>query len=218
MGTHRRDLLPNPIYIWRMHKSERRPAIETITTGAELRRWYWLKTDLVGRARDLGLKTAGGKFDILDRIAAFLDTGEVLAEPKRKVTSDFDWHSAPLDDATRLTDSYKNSQNVRRYFKSRLGDGFKFNIEFMAWLKANTGKTLADACDEYRAMKAREATPGFQSDIAHHNQFNQYTRDFLADNPGAGMDAVRRVWASKIKQPSETGRHVYHRSDLTLPP
>ncbi|MEM7752057.1 MAG: DUF6434 domain-containing protein [Pseudomonadota bacterium] len=195
-----------------------RPDIATITNGKDLRRWYWLKSELVARARDLGLKTSGGKFQILDRIVYFLDTGEVLAEQKPAAKSAFDWHSAELTDETVLTDSYKNSQNARRYFKSRLGDGFKFNIEFMAWLKANTGRTLADACDEYRAMKAREGAPGFQSKIADHNQFNQYTRDFLADNPKLGMPEVRKFWALKTALPSNSGRHVYERSDLKLAP
>lgn len=197
-------------------EDETRPKIATITNGSELRRWYWLKSELLAHAKAVGLKTTGGKFEILDRIAHYLDTGAPPSEVKIKAGSKFDWHKEDLTDATVLTDSYKNSQNVRRYFKSRLGDGFKFNIEFMAWLKANTGKTLADACDEYRAMKAREAAPGFQSQIADHNQFNQYTRDFLADNPGAGLDRVRRVWALKIKRPSDTGRHVYDRDDLDL--
>lgn len=195
---------------------ENRPPIETITSGAELRRWYWLKADLVAHARALGVVSSGQKFDILDRIAHFLDTGERTRPTAPPPKSKFDWHAEPLHDATVITDSYKNTQNVRRYFKSRLGEGFKFNIEFMAWMKANMGRTLADACDEYRAMKVREAAPGFQSEIAHHNQFNQYTRDFLADNPDAGMDDVRRVWALKIKQPSDSGRHVYDPADLTL--
>ena len=196
--------------------SETRPPIETITSGTELRRWYWLKADLVAHARRLGLKTSGGKFEILDRIAQYLDTGDVPAEKTPRSTSTFDWHKASLDDDTMLTDNYKNTQNVRRYFEARLGEGFKFNIEFMAWLKENTGLSLGDACTEYRAMKVREAAPGFQSKIADHNQFNQYTRDFLADNPGAGMDDVRRVWAKKIALPSATGRHVYDPSDLSL--
>ncbi|MEM9437617.1 MAG: DUF6434 domain-containing protein [Pseudomonadota bacterium] len=198
--------------------AETKPGIETITDAAELRRWYWLKTDLVRRAKELGLRTAGGKFEILERIAHFLETGETepVTSGKAPVMSTFDWHKEPLSDDTVLTDSYKNSQNVRRYFKSRLGDGFKFNIEFMAWLKGNAGRTLADACEEYREMKAREASPGFKSKIAHHNQFNQYTRDFLADNPEMGMEEVRRYWALKSALPSETGRHVYDRSDLEL--
>ena len=193
-----------------------RPDIDTISTGADLRQWYWLKDELVARARSLGLQTSGGKFEVLDRIATYLDTGEAKKAKRRRATSSFDWHAADLDDTTPLTDSYRNTQNVRRYFKSRLGNKFSFNIEFMAWLKANTGKTLADACAEYRAMKDREASPGFQSKIASHNQFNQYTRDFLADNPELGMDEVRRFWALKRALPSEDGRHVYARSDLQL--
>lgn len=195
-----------------------KPAIETITQSADLKRWYWLKTDLIAEAKRRGLKTSGAKFEILDRIAYFLDTGliaevEKVAKEKR---SQFDWHSQALTPATVITNSYKNTQNVRRFFHSEIGKSFKFNIEFMAWIKANNGKTLADACIEYREMKQREAGPNFQSKIEPHNQFNQYTRDFLADHPTLGMDDVRRVWALKIAMPSETGRHVYEKSDLDL--
>ena len=196
--------------------SEQRPPIESITSGAELRRWYWLKADLVAQARALGVVSSGKKFEVLERIARFLDTGEKTRPAEARVASKFDWHAEPLDDSTVLTDSYKNTQNVRRYFKSRLGAGFKFNIEFMAWLKAHAGATLGDACEEYRAMKAREAAPGFQSEIARDNQFNAYTRDFLSDNPGSGMDVVRKYWALKRALPTDDGRHVYERSDLDL--
>lgn len=195
-----------------------KPNISAIQTGAELKQWYWLKSDLMAEAKRHGLRTSGGKFEILERIALFLDTGEVAkpsAKPRVK-RSTFDWHSEPLTRETPLTNSYKNTQNVRRFFQEQLGESFKFNIEFMAWMKANEGKTLSDACDEYRAMKQREADPNFQSKIAPHNQFNQYTRDFLADNPALGMDDVRRVWALKIALPSMTGRHVYEASDLEL--
>ena len=194
---------------------EKRPPIETISTGAELRRWYWLKADLVARARALGLVSSGQKFDILDRIAHFLDTGKKTRAPALPPKSKFDWHAEPLDDATLITDSYKNTQNVRRFFKSACGGGFKFNTAFMAWMKANAGKTLADAVAEYERLKAEAAQAGHQSEIAHHNQFNQYTRDFLADNPERGMDDVRKAWAWKRNQPSDDGRHRYDKSDLS---
>lgn len=196
--------------------TETRPPIDAITTGAELKRWYWLRAELEAHARTLGLSRAGVKFDILDRIAHFLDTGEKTKPKRAKASSGFDWHSAALTDDTVLTDSYRNSQNVRRYFKSRLGASFAFNTEFMAWLKANAGRTLADACTEYQAIAARRAANGGKADIAKGNQFNQYTRDFLADNPDAGMDEVRRIWALKRAQPSDTGRHVYDRADRDL--
>lgn len=195
-----------------------RPDIGQVSDGAELRLWYWSKEELVAHARTLGLKRTGGKFLILDRIAHFLDTGEreFPGDTTVKPRSKFDWHSAPLTRETVITDSYKNTQNVRRFFKSELGESFKFNIAFMEWMRTSTGKTLAEACDAYRAIKAEAAEPGHRTKIRDHNQFNQYTRDFLDDNPGLSMSDVRRVWALKIKLPSETGRHVYERKDLEL--
>lgn len=195
-----------------------RPKIESISSGPELRKWYWRKDELADHARALGVSPSGAKFDILDRIAHFLDTGKKLrpktAGPKPK--SAFDWHKAPLSPATVITDSYKNTQNVRRFFKAECEESFKFNTAFMEWMKGNAGKTLADACAAYREMKAQASKPGFESEIKRHNQFNQYTRDFLKDNPEMNMDDVRRYWALKIQLPSEDGRHGYHPSDLTI--
>ncbi len=193
---------------------EKRPDIAAITTGADLKRWYWLKDELVEEARRRGLKSTGGKFTILDRIAHFLDTGEAVlpSDNKGKPRSKFNWHNAELTPETVITDSYKNSQNVRRFFRRQVGDGFRFTIGFMDWIRLNRGATLADAVVEYRRM----AAAGEKAPIRGHNQFNQYTVDFLKDNPGAGMDEVRRVWALKRALPSYDGRHVYQRADLEL--
>ncbi len=105
----------------------------SIRTGAELKRWYWLKEELIEEARRCRLRHSDGKFTIFDRIAHFLDTGEpkLPGDDKPKPKSKFDWHSAPLTPETVITDSYKHSQNVRRFFKSQVGDGFKFTIGFM---------------------------------------------------------------------------------------
>ena len=64
--------------------------------------------------------------------------------------SKFDWHSEPLSDETIITKTYKNTQNVRRYFYTHFGTYWKNNIIFMAWLKENVGKTLKDAVEEFR--------------------------------------------------------------------
>lgn len=193
---------------------EIRPDITAITAGANLKRWYWLKDELAAEARRRGLKYSGGEFVILDRLAHFLDTGETSlpSDDRPRPKSKFDWHSADLTPETIITDSYKNSQNVRRFFKAEVGDGFKFTIGFMDWIRLNHGATLADAVAEYQ----RIMTTGEKAPIRAHNQFNQYTVDFLEDNPGAGMAEVRRVWALKRALPSEDGRHVYDPSDLSL--
>ena len=193
-----------------------RPSISKISNSKELRRWYWRKDELLPFARKLGLKTTGGKFEILERIGHFIDTGHAPKEAPHTPRSKYNWHSAPLDDSTLITDNYKNTQNVRRYFISALGEGFKFNIAFMDWIKENSGRTLKDACHAYRAIKAQQNTPGFTTKIKSHNQFNQYTRDFLDAHPDLTMDDVRRIWARKIQRPSEDGRHVYHPDDLLL--
>ena len=61
-----------------------------------------------------------------------------------------DWHSAVLGTDTPLDSQYKNTQNVRRFLTEQCGDQFKFNREFMAWIKSGTPKTLGDVATEWR--------------------------------------------------------------------
>ena len=199
-------------------QSEAKPDISTIATGAELRRWYWRKDELVECARQLGLKTSSEKFVILDRFAEFLDTGkkEIPGDRKAPIASRFNWHSAELSENTLITDNYKNTQNVRCFFKNAIDDSFKFNIAFMDWMKSNVGKSLGEACVAYLEFQNLAQKPDFRTSIKSHNQFNQYTRDFLDENPILGMADVRRIRPLKILQPSDNGRHVYERSDLNL--
>ena len=61
----------------------------------------------------------------------------------------FDWHSAAISRATPINKTYRMTQNVRRYFRAQCGDDFKFDVPFMAWMKASIGKTMGDAADEW---------------------------------------------------------------------
>lgn len=70
---------------------------------------------------------------------------DAMADPRP-----FDWHYSPLNDHTVIDASYRNTQNVRRYFVSRLGQDFRLDRSFMAWLKANSGSTLGDAVQEWQ--------------------------------------------------------------------
>ena len=194
--------------------NELRPDIATVTTGAELRRWYWLKVELADAARRFGVKCTGAKFTILERLCHFLDTGEPVwpGDKSAKLASKFDWHASPLSDETIITDNYKNTQNVRRYFQTQVDPGFKFNIGLIDWFRNNVGKTLADAG---RFWKAQQANPE-KTKIKPHNQFNQYARDIMDANPELGMKDARKYWARKRMLPTKSGRHVYESSDLKL--
>ncbi|MEM6281647.1 MAG: DUF6434 domain-containing protein [Chloroflexota bacterium] len=191
-----------------------RPEIEDIHTGDELRRWYWLKEELVAYCRQHSIPYSAGKFTLIDRIAHYLDTGDIPRTRRKRVTSTFDWAHEPLTLETVITDSYRNNDNVRAFMVQHLGTGFRFHMEFMAWMRDNTGKTLQDAVIAWREMAARRADDNYQTEIAHHNQYNQYVRDFFADNPALTMKEARCCWLYKRSLPRENGRHTYHRDDL----
>ncbi len=186
-----------------------RPKIDECKTGAEFADWYWLKEELIAWCREKRIPYTGSKQAITDRIAHFIDTGEIQKSARDKRVSDFDWHSAELRPETVITDSYRNTQNVRRFFKEHYGEAFKFNIAFMNWMKANIGKTLADAVEARRAIAEREKTQ--QSEIPASNQYNRYTREFFAANPDRSIAEARKCWAYKR---SIKGHNRYEKGDL----
>lgn len=189
-----------------------RPEIANCPDSTTFRKWYYLKEELIQFARKAGLRTSGGKFEIADRIAYFLDTGEPPPEAKRKApSSQFDWHTEVLSPETVITDSYKNTQNVRRFMKSHI-DGFSFSIPLMDWMKANIGKTLADAVKEAERLKS-EKRKGVKQPDQPHNQYNAYTRAYFDAVPNGTQAEVRALWAEKRKRP---GPYVFDAKDLEL--
>ena len=66
----------------------------------------------------------------------------------------FDWHSDKISSSTRIDNSYRNTQNVRRFFKSKCGVHFKFDRSFMLWMKENAGKTMGEAVTEWIRRQA----------------------------------------------------------------
>lgn len=70
----------------------------------------------------------------------------------------FDWHCDFIDRATLIDAGYRNTQNVRRFFKRTCGEHFRFDRSFMAWMKAAKGKTMGDAADEWMAREALRAS------------------------------------------------------------
>lgn len=197
-----------------------RPLIETVKTGTDLKDWYWLKAEIVDYARHIGVSPSGGKFDIIDRVAHFLDTGErrkpsdekTGKKNARQAASGFDWARDPITRQTPIDGAYRNNSNVRRFFEREIGRKITFNIAFMAWMKDNIGKTMGHAVEEWLRLDA-ERKSGVKPDIPFHNQFNAYVRDFFADNPGRSMDDARHYWKLKRSLP---GHNRYEQSDLTL--
>jgi hypothetical protein len=62
---------------------------------------------------------------------------DAYVDCKRARTSmtSFDWHGDRITRRTPITVTYRHTQNVRRFFGSQCGSHFKFDRQFMAWLK-----------------------------------------------------------------------------------
>lgn len=65
----------------------------------------------------------------------------------------FDWHGGKIRRRTPITPDYRNTQNVRRFFRRNVAT---VQVRpFMAWVTAASGKTMGDAADEWLLRKAR---------------------------------------------------------------
>lgn len=62
-----------------------RPVLDRDLDSKTFRDFYYLKEELVKFCRENGIPVSGGKIEITDRIAYFLDTGKILsAQTARK--------------------------------------------------------------------------------------------------------------------------------------
>jgi len=196
----------------------RRPEFENIKSGKEFRQWYWLKDELVSLCKMTGLKTTGRKSELMNRIQFSIDNeGQRQTESsKKKALSKFNWAKASLSLSTVITDNVSFGPNFRNFMKKHIGPGFSCHSDFMEWVKSNTGKTLEDSLIAYKELELRKKDPNFKREIATNNMFNQYTRDFIEDNPGAGLKEARKHWMKKKHLPTKDGFIRYDRTDLNL--
>ena len=192
---------------------QKRPPLNKKIPPDDFKNFYWLKKELTDFCKKEKLATSGGKIEIANRIEHYLKTGERLSPtpPTKKITSSFDWKNATLHLQTVITDNYKNSENVRTFFQKEIGQSFKFNVKFMNWMKANTGKTLQDAIIAWKAISNKEKNRTAPKEIAPQFEYNTYLRDALADNPTLKRKDAIALW--KIKR-SMRGDNKYRKSDL----
>jgi hypothetical protein len=195
----------------------KRPEIKEIETGEELKKWYWLKQELVDFCKLSQISYVGAKFEIIERIANALDNRIPQQQNLRhlnKPKSKFIWSKSKLEINTIITDSYTNGPNTRKFFKEHCGDRFHFSIPFMDFMKNNCGKTLQDAINEWKRLDKLSKDKNFKSEIPEGNQYNKYIRDFFEDNPKMTIIQARHFW--KLKRSLPLGRHIYERTDLEL--
>lgn len=140
-----------------------RPGLSRNISGSEFREYYYLKEELTAFCRENGLPVSGSKTEIADRIADFLDTGEIhqpSESAKRKSASPDVIAVDSIIEADIVC-----SEKHRAFFREKIGNGFSFNVAFQKWLKGNAGKTYGEAISAYYEIlkKKSKAKPPLTS-------------------------------------------------------
>ncbi|MBL1230013.1 hypothetical protein IW492_12295 [Enterococcus sp. BWB1-3] len=184
----------------------KRPSLDKNLDSKIFRDFYYLKEELVDFCRENGLPVSGGKIDITDRIAYFLDSGKVLsATPKKKKATVI----SNISKDTKIEPNFVCSEQHRVFFKEYIGSGFSFNVTFQKWLKSNEGKTYQEAIIAYH--KILEDKKMGKTKIDKQFEYNTYIRDFFADNRGSSLEKAIKCW--KYKKQLQ-GHNRYEKSDL----
>ena len=184
-----------------------RPVLDRNLDSKTFRDYYYLKEELVSFCRENGIPVSGGKIEITDRIAYFLDTGKILPAPaeRKKATA----ISVIIREDTEIEANFVCSEKHRAFFREHIGSGFSFNVAFQKWLKNNTGKTYKEAIAAY--YQILEDKKKGKTKIDKQFEYNTYIRDFFADNKGKTLEEAIACW--KYKRQLQ-GHNRYERTDL----
>ena len=183
-----------------------RPDLNKKLDSETFRNFYYLKEELVSFCRENNLPVSGGKVELTDRIAHFLDTGKVLeTSVQRKITVNID----SITESTLIEPNIVCSEKHRAFFKEKIGKSFSFNVLFQKWLKENAGKTYGDAVEAYYQI-LEEKKKG-KTAIDKQFEYNTYIRDFFEDNQGKSLEDAIVCWKYKKSMP---GHNRYERADL----
>lgn len=183
-----------------------RPILDKNLSSAVFREYYYLKKELVDFLRENGLPTSGGKVELADRIAYFLDTGKVKPVELQRVKAT-NINEISVD--TIIENNFVCSEKHRAFFKANIGESFSFNVAFQKWLKANAGMTYRDAITAY--YQILEEKKAGKTSIDSQFEYNTYIRDFFADNQGKSLSDAIKCWKYKKQM---RGHNRYERSDL----
>lgn len=183
-----------------------RPPLNKNLDSKTFRDFYYLKEELVNFCRNNNLPISGGKLEIVERIAYFLDTGKLLSviTKKKKTLTTLNIYPETIIEADFIC-----SEKHRAFFKEHIGSQFSFNVTFQKWLKTNHGKTYQDAINAYyQIMKDKKNR---QTVIDKQFEYNTYIREFFIDNKGKSLEDAIKCWKYKKALP---GHNHYEKSDL----
>lgn len=183
-----------------------RPNLDIRLDSKIFKEYYYLKEELIEFCRKNDLQTTGGKTELTERIAKYLETGEkIYTNHNTKKAKAVD--SITLD--TVIEENFVCSQKHREFYKNQIGNSFSFNVAFQKWLKNNPGKTYQDSINAY--YQILEDKKKNKTTIDKQFEYNTYIRDFFNDNKDKSLEQAIKCW--KYKK-SLKGHNKYEKTDL----
>ena len=183
-----------------------RPNLSIKLDSKTFKEYYYLKEELIDFCKKYNLQTTGGKIELTERIAKFLDTGERIVENhntrRTKIVDEI-----TLD--TIIEDNFICSEKHRAFYKEQIGKTFSFNVLFQKWLKSNSGKTYKDSIEAY--YKILEDKKQNKTTIDKQFEYNTYIRDFFNDNKDKSLEQAIKCWKYKKNL---KGHNKYEKTDL----
>ena len=185
-----------------------RPNLDNSLDSKTFKEYYYLKEELVDFCRKNNLQTTGGKIELTERIAKFLETGERTYKShnirKNVIIDEITIH-------TIIEENFVCSEKHRAFYKEKIGNNFSFNVAFQKWLKSNSGKTYQDSINAY--YQILEDKKKNKTIIDKQFEYNTYIRDFFYDNKDKNLEQAITCW--KYKK-SLKGHNKYERDDLKI--
>lgn len=166
-----------------------RPDLAPTLTGAELMRWYWLKSELISLAHLLDVATGGSKEELTTRLAAVLD-GHVPPRSSRAAAASGIQLAGDLSASTVIPPGQRSSQELRGWFRAHVGPSFRFDRHMREFIRFADGTTtLGDAVKHWEATRNESV-----SVIDRQFEFNRFTRAWYETNPSGTRAQLSAEW------------------------
>ncbi|MBO1005480.1 DUF6434 domain-containing protein [Pseudogracilibacillus auburnensis] len=177
--------------------------------------FYWLKEELQYFCRENGISPTGSKLEITNRIATFLQTGEIIKPTRRPRINKRKVAQKELSLDTVIPEDHRCSQDVRAFFKTVIPK-FHFSTYIQNYFKNNIGKTYRDVVNAWNEEEERKKDPSYKKNIAPQFEYNQFIRDFFADHPqnkGKSREEAIKAWNHMKKLPGSNRYNPSHSCD-----
>lgn len=193
---------------------KRKPKLTKQISLTDFKNQYWLKLELVSFCKNNQLSTYGSKSELIQRIEAFITTGcKIKLIISKPVTLRDSQQSIKVDTPVI---NYKNDAATRKFFIEQIGKHFRFNAYLRQFTNKNNitiGLTYGDLVDGWLDEESKQNDPNYQSIIDKQFEYNQFTRDFFANEKGKSQSDAIQAWKF-LKTLSGKKTYAHYKSAL----